>query len=468
MLVPTIGIEVHVELKTNSKIYSKSKNSYSNEPNTFVDVIDLGYPGTLPKLNKEVITSALKASLSLNMNINKYMTFDRKNYFYPDLPKGYQITQQQTPIGYDGYLMIDDHKVIIERLHIEEDTCKSIHSIKGTLLNYNRAGVPLIEIVTAPVIKSPEEAVKYLETLRETLLYLGISDVKIEEGSMRCDANISMKDINSDTFGTKVEVKNIGSITGVLNALEYEIKRQTDIINAGDKVIEETRRYDDKNNITISMRKKETGNDYRYHPEPDIPPVVLTQDWINEAMMHIGVRPTELREYYSSEEISDNVLKTIMNNKDIALYLYRVKDKIDVKVGANILSGDVISYLNKNKLEFKDLKISENNFIDLIKMIQENKISINNIKDHLKEILEDNESVIKIVQNKGIKQITDNDELLIIVNEVIDNNEASIIDYKNGLDRAVKYLMGQIMKITKGQANPQIVNKMLIEELSKR
>ena len=293
---PTIGIEVHVELKSLSKVFSNSKNNFNDPVNTNVNVIDLAYPGSLPRLNKEVINMAIKACLALNCDVTRLMHFDRKNYFYADLPKGFQITQQDTPIGTNGYIEIENGKKIrIERLHIEEDTCKSIHS-KETLLNFNRAGVPLLEIVSKPDIHSGLEAVQYVEKLRETLLYLGISDVKIEEGSMRCDVNVSVSD--NDTLGTKCEVKNIGSISNVKTAIDYEVSRQTELLKNGEIIKEQTRRYDDKTKTTILMRYKETGNDYRYFPEPDIPYFEITDEWIREIEKQMPILSYELKEKY--------------------------------------------------------------------------------------------------------------------------------------------------------------------------
>ena len=300
---PTIGIEVHVELKSMAKVFSLSKNNFNDEANTNINVIDLGYPGVLPRLNKGVIDDALKACLALNFNINRLMHFDRKNYFYPDLPKGYQITQQDTPIGYDGYVEISNKKIYLERMHIEEDTCKSLHTT-DTLLNFNRTGVPLLEIVTKPCISSGKEAVEYLEKLRETLLYLGISDVKIEEGSMRCDVNVSVSD--TDELGTKVEVKNIGSISNVGVAIDYEIQRQEELLANGEVIIEQTRRFDDKSKTTILMRYKETGNDYRYFPEPDIPYVYIDDEWIEQIKKEMPVLTDELKNKYTKLGINNN------------------------------------------------------------------------------------------------------------------------------------------------------------------
>lgn len=470
MLVPTIGIEVHVELKSNAKVYSKAKNAYSNEPNSFVDVIDLGYPGVLPKLNEQVIKNALKACVACHCEINRDMHFDRKNYFYPDLPKGYQITQQDTPIGHDGYLEIEVNgekkKIGIERIHIEEDTCKSIHSLAGTLLNFNRAGVPLIEIVSKPDMKSPEEAVAYVEALRETLLYLGISDVKIEEGSMRCDTNISLKEEDAKEFGTKTEIKNIGSISNVGLSLKYEIARQTEILNSGGKVIEETRRFDDNTGTTISMRVKETGNDYRYFPEPDIPYVHLDESWISETLENMPKLPNQLRTEYKELGLNDNNIKTLIANVDMSKFLDTLNcDKI---ISANLLTGDILSYLNKHKLPFTALELDKSLFEELVGMVTSSELSSKQVKELLPVFLEKKTSPKMLAKELGLVQISDTGKLLAMVKEVIDANPASVDDYKAGLDRAVKYLMGQIMKASKGQANPQTVNSLLIEELNKR
>ena len=469
MLVPTIGIEVHVELKSNAKVYSKAKNAYTNEPNSFVDIIDLGYPGVLPKLNEQVIKNALKACVALNCKINDVMHFDRKNYFYPDLPKGYQITQQDTPIGYDGYLEIEvdgkKKKIGIERIHIEEDTCKSIHSLAGTLLNFNRAGVPLIEIVSKPDIASPEEAIAYVEALRETLLYLGISDVKIEEGSMRCDTNISLKEENAKEFGTKVEIKNIGSITNVGLSLNYEIARQKKLIEDGIKIVEETRRYDDNTNTTILMRVKETGNDYRYFPEPDIPFIYLDKSWITEVKENMPKLPEELREEYKVWGLNNNNIKTLIANAPMSKFLDILNcDKV---ISANLLTGDILAYLNKHKLNFEDLELKQDLFEELVNMISNNEVSSKQVKELLPVFLEKKISPKSIAKELGLVQISDTNALLDMVKKVISDNPNSVEDYKNGLDRAVKYLMGQIMKASRGQANPQTVSKLLVEELDK-
>ena len=463
---PTIGIEVHVELKSMAKVFSMSKNNFNDEANTNINVIDLGYPGVLPRLNKGVIDMALKACLAFNCKINQTMHFDRKNYFYPDLPKGYQITQQDTPIGYDGYIEIDSDgvkkKIYIERIHIEEDTCKSMHTTE-TLLNFNRAGVPLIEIVTKPCIENGNEAIAYLEKLRETLLYLGVSDVKIEEGSMRCDVNVSLSD--SDILGTKCEVKNIGSISNVGLAIDYEIKRQISEINKGIKQVEQTRRFDDKNNSTVLMRYKETGNDYRYFPEPDLPYVYISDEWIKEIEDSMPILTDELKEKYVNLGINNNNIKTIIANKDICNFLESVINDCNPVIASNLLTGDVLSYLNRNIIKINDTKLTKDNFIKLVDLLDKSVISSKQAKEVIATILESDKDVNDIVKDNNFEQISDDSFIKDIVVKIVNENEQSVNDFKEGKDRAIKYLMGQIMKETKGKINPALANKTLNDYL---
>ena len=462
---PTIGIEVHVELKSMAKVFSLSKNNFNDEANTNINVIDLGYPGVLPRLNKGVIDDALKACLALNFNINRLMHFDRKNYFYPDLPKGYQITQQDTPIGYDGYVEISNKKIYLERMHIEEDTCKSLHTT-DTLLNFNRAGVPLLEIVTKPCISSGKEAVEYLEKLRETLLYLGISDVKIEEGSMRCDVNVSVSD--TDELGTKVEVKNIGSISNVGVAIDYEIQRQEELLANGEVIIEQTRRFDDKSKTTILMRYKETGNDYRYFPEPDIPYVYIDGEWIEQIKREMPVLTDELKDKYTKLGINNNNIKTIIANKEICNFFETVIDDVNPNIAANLLTGDILSYLNKHFIKLEESKLTKDNFIKLVELLDKKTISSKQGKEVINILLDTGKDVLEIVKENKMEQISDNSLVLDIVTKVIDANPDSVKDFKEGKDRAVKYLMGQIMKESKGQVNPGLANQVLVEELKKK
>ena len=462
---PTIGIEVHVELKSLSKVFSNSKNNFNDPVNTNVNVIDLAYPGSLPRLNKEVINMAIKACLALNCDVTRLMHFDRKNYFYADLPKGFQITQQDTPIGTNGYIEIENGKKIrIERLHIEEDTCKSIHS-KETLLNFNRAGVPLLEIVSKPDIHSGLEAVQYVEKLIETLLYLGISDVKIEEGSMRCDVNVSVSD--NDTLGTKCEIKNIGSISNVKTAIDYEVSRQTELLKNGEIIKEQTRRYDDKTKTTILMRYKETGNDYRYFPEPDIPYFEITDEWLREIEKQMPILTDELKEKYEKLNINPQNIQTLISNRSLCMFLESVIDSVDAVIASNILTSDISGYLNKNIVSIEDTKLTKEKFIELINMLEKEQLSSKQTKQIIPYLLETDKSISSLIEELGLVQITDNTKLQEIINNVLNNNQESVNDYKNGHENALKYLMGQIMKESKGQANPKLVNELLIENLKK-
>lgn len=462
---PTIGIEVHVELKSLSKVFSNSKNNFNDPVNTNVNVIDLAYPGSLPRLNKEVINMAIKACLALNCDVTRLIHFDRKNYFYADLPKGFQITQQDTPIGTNGYIEIENGKKIrIERLHIEEDTCKSIHS-KETLLNFNRAGVPLLEIVSKPDIHSGLEAVQYVEKLRETLLYLGISDVKIEEGSMRCDVNVSVS--NNDTLGTKCEVKNIGSISNVKTAIDYEVSRQTELLKNGEIIKEQTRRYDDKTKTTILMRYKETGNDYRYFPEPDIPYFEITDEWIRKIEKQMPILTDELKEKYEKLNINPQNIQTLISNRSLCMFLESVIDSVDAVIASNILTSDIAGYLNKNIVSIEDTKLTKEKFIELINILKNEQLSSKQAKQIIPYLLETDKNISSLIEELGLVQITDNTKLQEIINNVLNNNQESVNDYKNGHENALKYLMGQIMKESKGQANPKLVNELLIENLKK-
>lgn len=468
--IPTIGIEVHVELKTKTKIFSNSLNGYGKMANSLTNVVDLGYPGTLPTLNEEVINLAIRAATILNCKIRKVMHFDRKNYFYPDNPKNYQITQNRTPIGYDGYVEIEvdgqKKKVEIEEMHIEEDTCKSAHRKDKTLLDFNRAGVPLIEIVTKPCIESPEEAKLYLEKLRELLFYGNISDCKMEEGSMRADANVSIRKNKEDPFGTKAEIKNIGSISNVKLGLEKEIERQTKLYDNGETFLPQTRRFDDSIGDTVLMRVKETGNDYRYFPEPDIPYVVITDEMIKKANSETPMMPEERRKKYLIREVSEINANKLIQNRPLSDYFNTLLDeKIDFKVASNLLLGDISAYLNKNEKEISDTTLTKERFIELVNDYSSNTITSKNLKEIIDEIMESNKSIKEIIKENSIENITDDTEIRKVVKEIITSNPESVKDYKNGHDRAIKYLMGQVMKETHGKVNPKIAMDILVEEL---
>jgi len=461
----TAGIEIHCELKSKTKMFSPSVNGYAPVPNININEIDFAYPGVLPTINKGAVELALKAALVLNCDINKEMFFDRKNYFYPDLPKGYQITQSRTPIGVNGYIEIDENKKVrIHDIHIEEDTAKSIHHNDKSLLDFNRCGVPLIEIVSEADMNSSEEAKKYVEKLRELLLYTGVTDAKIEEGSMRCDVNVSVS--KTDVLGTRCEIKNVGSISNVGIAIEKEAKRQIEILENGGEIREETRRFDEEKQTTVLMRVKETGNDYRYFPEPDIPKLVLTNDFIEKIKSSIPVLPDVRRNIYKQNNVSDINIEKLIQNKSLSDYLLKFND-INFVIASNLLLGDISSYLNKNNIKIEDTKLTTEKFEDLVNKLDKQEITNKIFKDIYIDLLETDMTVDEIIDKKGLKSIDDKDYIITIITNIISNNPESVKDYKEGKDRAVKYIMGQVMKETKGSVNPVVANDLLKQALDK-
>lgn len=468
--VPTIGLEVHVEIKSKSKLFSSSANTYGKDTNTSINVVDLAYPGTLPTVNKEIIRQGVRACKVLNCDITRKMHFDRKNYFYPDLPKGYQITQSRTPIGTNGYVEIEvdgiKKKIGISDIHIEEDTCKSAHRGEISLLDFNRAGVPLIEIVTEPCIKNGMEAMAYLNKLKEILFYANISDCKMEEGSMRCDANVSIS--KTDSLGVRTETKNISSIHNVGLAIEKEIKRQEEVISSGGIICEETRRFDDKKEETILMRVKETGNDYRYFIEPDIPYLEITDEFINDSFETLPLLPDQLREKYSKVGLSSLQIEKLINNRSLNDYFLGLLEfKTDYVKAVNLLLSDVSSYLNKHNKLITDTNLSYEKLVSVIDSLLKGELSNKNIKDLIDSLMETDKSLDELKKEFNIKNITDDSFIKDIITKVIENNSESVEDYKNGHDRALKYLMGQVMKETKGTVNPKRASDLLVEALNK-
>ena len=469
--IPTIGVEVHVELKTKTKIFSNSTNGYGKMANSLTNVIDLGYPGTLPTLNEEVINLGIKAATILNCRIRKVMHFDRKNYFYPDISKNYQITQNETPIGYDGYVEItkssgEKKKIYIEEMHIEEDTCKSAHRGTKTLLDFNRAGVPLIEIVTKPCLSDGEDVKLYLEKLKELLSYGNISDCKIEEGSMRADVNVSLRKEETDPLGVKAEIKNIGSISNAKLGVEKEIERQTKLYDKKETFKPQTRRFDDKIGDTVLMRIKETGNDYRYFPEPDIPFVVLTDEMIEEAVKTIPMLPDERREKYLNIGVSDINTNKLIQNRSLSDYFNELlEEKINHQIASNLLLGDISAYLNKEEKDIKETTLTKERFIELVNLVDNNTLTSKNLKEIINHILEETKSIKEIMEDNNIENITDDTEIRKVIKKIIEETEESVKDYKEGHDRAIKFLMGQVMKETKGKINPKMAMDTLKEEL---
>ncbi len=462
----TVGVEVHCELKTKNKIFSPSASSFGSMANTNANVIDLGYPGVLPQLNKEVLEYAIRACHVLNLNITRDMHFDRKNYFYADNPKNFQITQNETPIGTNGYVEIEVNgekkKIEILEMHIEEDTCKSVHGEKSSLLDFNRAGVPLIEIVTKPCIHSAEEAVKYLEKLRELLLYANVSDCKIEEGSMRCEPNVSIS--KTDKLGTKVEVKNIGSIANVGEAIKYEVNRQKQLLESGEVLKEQTRRFDDKTRTTILMRVKETGNDYRYFPEPDLPFVHLDDEFINNSLKELSRMPDERRNTYKEAGILPINIEKIIANKTLSDYLERFLD-INLVIASNLLLGDIEAYLNKVNKELNETKLTDDKFRELVNKLDKGDITNKIFKDILVDIMETDKNISEILDEKGLNLVQDDSLVDEIINKVLSENTNLVTDYKNGNERVAKALMGLVMKEAKGKINPSVANSKLMEKL---
>ena len=464
----TVGIEVHAELKTKTKMFSNSTNHYGASSNTNMNLIDFGYPGTLPQVNRYGVELGIRAALVLNCQINQKMHFDRKNYFYPDLPKGYQITQARTPIGVHGFVEIGegDHykKIGIHDIHLEEDTCKSIHTKESALLDFNRAGVPLLEIVSDPDIHSGKEAMQYLEKLRELLLYSDVSDVKIEEGSMRCDVNVSVS--KTDQLGVRAEIKNVSSIAAVGMAIESETKRQIALLESGGVQEEETRRYDEAKDETILMRRKETGNDYRYFPEPDIPYVYVTDEEIEEVRKHLPVSADVRRKEYINHGISPLNADKIIQNRAISDFLLNISSDANYVTISNLLLGDISGYLNAKHLELKDIPLSMERLETLAKKFDQKEISSKIVKEILKDVITTTEDIDVIIERHGGASITDTGALLTVIQTVLENNPQSVSDYRAGHDRAIKYLMGQVMKETKGKANPVLVQELLVKKLS--
>ncbi len=469
-----IGLEVHVELKTDSKIFSPSPAHFGAEPNTNTNVIDLGYPGVLPVVNKRAVEWGMKAAMALNMKVARESKFDRKNYFYPDNPKAYQISQFDQPIGENGWIDIEVNgetkRIGITRAHLEEDAGKLTHKNGYSLVDLNRQGTPLIEIVSEPDIRTPEEAYAYLEKLRSIIQYIEVSDVKMEEGSMRCDANISIRPYGQDKFGTKTELKNLNSFTFVRKGLEYEEKRQEQVILSGGKIEQETRRFDETTGTTKLMRVKEGSDDYRYFPEPDIVPMIISDEWMEEVRKTIPELPDARQRRYQEElglpAYDAHVLTLTKEMSD--MFEKTVSLGADAKLASNYLMVDVNAYLNKVQKELSETALTAEGLAGMIKLITDGTISSKIAKKVFAELIEHGGDAEKIVKEKGLVQVSDSGQLLAWVNEALDNNPKSIEDYKNGRDRAIGFLVGQIMKASKGQANPQMINKMLLEEIAKR
>ena len=475
-----IGLEVHTELRTATKIFCSCRTSFGADPNTNVCPVCLGLPGVLPVLNKKVLEFAVRTGLALHCDISRFSKFDRKNYYYPDLPKNFQTSQYDLPICEHGYLDIEvDGKkstIRITRAHMEEDAGKLVHHGSSithsdySLVDYNRTGTPLLEIVSEPDIRSAKEAVAYMEKLRAILQYCGVSDCKMEEGSLRCDANVSVRPVGQKELGTKTEIKNINSFRGVERAIEYEAMRQAEILEEGGTVIQETRTWDEKEGVTRSMRRKEEANDYRYFPEPDLVPFTVSEEYIEAIRQTLPELPDARKaRYMEACGLAAYDADYLTNDKDRADYFDAViAAGADAKEAANWIMGDFAKMLSRDGLEMKDTPVTAENLADLLALIRKGTISGKIAKQVFADMWTSGKAPSVIVEEQGLVQISDTGALEALADRIIAANPQSVADFKAGKKKAVGFLMGQIMKETKGKANPQAVNAILTKKLSEQ
>lgn len=474
-----IGIEIHAQLSTKSKIFCSCSTEFGNEPNTQICPICAGYPGVLPVLNKKVVEYAVKMGLVTNCSIREVSRFARKNYFYPDLPKGYQITQYEEPLCSNGYLIVKDSegkdkKIGITRIHIEEDSGKSIHaeewiSKEDSFVELNRAGVPLIEIVSEPDMSTPEEAVQYLTKLRQLLRYVGVSHADMEKGHMRCDANVSIMPIDADEFGTPTEIKNLNSFRALERALNYEIERQSEILDNRGKIVRETMAWDVNNQRTLPMRSKEAAHDYRYFPEPDLVYLHVDEKWKNEIKDQIPELPDVKSLRFKKEyQIPDYDIEVLISSQELADY-YEETARLsgNFKLASNWIMSEILKILNDEKIDITEVSITPKNLSELIKLIDNKTISGKIAKKVFAKMMETNESPKKIVEKEGLLQITDEDKIREEVKKILNANSEEVERYRNGETKLLGFFVGQLMKATKGKANPKSANKLIREELSK-
>jgi len=461
---PVIGLEVHVQLMTNTKLFSPAKNKFGEDANTLVDLIDMGLPGVLPVLNEGAMKQGIKFGLATSAKIAKTMIFDRKNYFYPDLPKGYQITQLHFPIVKDGVVDVNGKEIRIHQAHLEEDAGKSMHDKydNKSVIDLNRSGVPLLEIVSEPDIRSAAEAVDYLKKIHQIITYLDISDGNMSQGSMRCDANISIMRPEAEEYGTRAEIKNINSFKFVEKAINFEIKRQIKLLENGETVEQETRLYDSVKDETRSMRTKEFANDYRYFPCPDLVPTNISPELIEEVRKDMDELPEEKEARFRSEyNLGDYEAQVLCSEKTTANFYEEVCKVSDPALSAKWIIGEVNALLNKHDVSLNESNINTKNFSNLILKIKDGTISGKIAKEVLEEMWEEGSDPIEIIKSKGLEQISDEGELETIAQAVIDNNSSQVEAYKSGKDKLFGFFVGQVMKETQGKANPGAVNQIL-------
>ena len=461
---PVIGLEVHVQLMTNTKLFSPAKNKFGEDANTLVDLIDMGLPGVLPVLNEGAMKQGIKFGLATSAKIAKTMIFDRKNYFYPDLPKGYQITQLHFPIVKDGVVEVNGKEIRIHQAHLEEDAGKSMHDKydNKSVIDLNRSGVPLLEIVSEPDIRSAAEAVDYLKKIHQIITYLDISDGNMSQGSMRCDANISIMRPEAEEYGTRAEIKNINSFKFVEKAINFEIKRQIKLLENGEIVEQETRLYDSVKDETRSMRTKEFANDYRYFPCPDLVPTNISPELIEEVRKDMDELPEEKEARFRSEyNLGDYEAQVLCSEKATANFYEEVCKVSDPALSAKWIIGEVNALLNKHDVSLDESNINTKNFSNLILKIKDGTISGKIAKEVLEEMWKEGSDPIEIIKSKGLEQISDEGELEAIAQAVIDNNSSQVEAYKSGKDKLFGFFVGQVMKETQGKANPGAVNQIL-------
>ncbi|MCJ7657345.1 MAG: Asp-tRNA(Asn)/Glu-tRNA(Gln) amidotransferase subunit GatB [Candidatus Atribacteria bacterium] len=476
-----IGLEIHIQLMTKTKMFCHCSTDYiGKEPNTNTCPVCLGLPGSLPVLNKKVLEFAIRTAVALNCRINQVSRFHRKNYFYPDLPKAYQISQYDLPLGVSGYMEIslpankEKRRIAITRVHIEEDAGKLVHegdiaSSSYSLADYNRCGIPLAEIVTEPDFCSPEEAQIFLVKLRSIVQHLGVCDGNMEEGSLRCDANISLKDTKTGALGTKAEIKNMNSFKAVKKALQFEVDRQKKLLTEGEKIIQETRHWDESKNVTVSMRSKEEAHDYRYFPEPDLLPLKVDLKMIDEIRKNLPELPEARRERMIKKyKIPEYDAEILTSSKALGDYYEKaVSSYSNSKVLSNWIMGDLIRYLNENKLKIEDSPISPEKLVRMLKLIDEGIVSGKMAKGIFEKMFKTGKDASQIVKESGIAQITDEDELFKVVDRVIKENPGSVEDFNKGKEKALHYLMGQVMSYTKGRAKPDFVFEAIKQRIKK-
>ena len=467
------GLEIHCQIISKSKIFSSASTSFGEDANECVSFVDIAMPGMLPTLNEECVKQAVKTGLGLNAKINKYSEFSRKNYFYPDLPQGYQITQEKHPIVGEGKVFVDlsdgtTKEIGIERIHIEQDTGKSIHDIdpKKSFLDYNRAGVGLMEIVTKPDFRSPEEAGAFLRKLRSIVRYLGTCDGNMEEGSMRCDASVSIRKLGETNFRPRCEIKNVNSVRFVMQAIEFEAKRQLEIYEQGGSFEQETRQFDPNTGTTKFMRKKEYAHEYRQFPEPDLPPLILSDEYIEKIKSELVELPdAKKKRYIENMSLTPYDAMVICENKEVAEFFEEASSGHDAKKVANWLMGDFFAMLNKKGVDIKNSPVSAKNLGNLVELISKDVISGKIAKDVFEIMVETGENPETIVEEKGLKQVTDTSAIEKIVDELIANNPDNVANYKAGKNNLLGWFVGQVMKQTQGKANPGVVNKLLKDKL---